>query len=92
MTVFDSGGLTETQEFSPGDVAYVPQGYGHYIENIGTEDCLFLLVFNNGEYQDIDFSTWLAGSPPDVVATNFGVPRKIIEAFPKRDAFITGKG
>ena len=38
MTVFGSHGRARTEEFGAGDVGYVPQGYGHYIENVGTED------------------------------------------------------
>ena len=38
MTVFGSHGRARTDEFGPGDVGYVPQGYGHYIENIGSEN------------------------------------------------------
>jgi oxalate decarboxylase/phosphoglucose isomerase-like protein (cupin superfamily) len=38
MTVFGSHGRVRTEEFDAGDVGYVPQGYGHYIENAGSED------------------------------------------------------
>jgi hypothetical protein len=35
MTVFGSHGRARTDDFVAGDVGYVPQGYGHYIENTG---------------------------------------------------------
>ena len=35
MTVFGSHGRARSDEFAAGDVGYVPQGYGHYIENSG---------------------------------------------------------
>ena len=38
MTVFGSHGRARTDDFGPGDVGYVPQGYGHYIENTGDSD------------------------------------------------------
>ena len=38
MTVFGSHGRARTEEFAAGDVGYVPQGYGHYIENVGSEE------------------------------------------------------
>ena len=44
MTVFGSRGRARTDEFAAGDVGYVPQGYGHYIENIGSEELEVVLV------------------------------------------------
>ena len=38
MTVFGSGGRARTEQYGPGDVGYAPQGFGHYIENIGDDD------------------------------------------------------
>ncbi len=48
MTVFGCHGRARTDEFGPGDVGYVPQGYGHYIKNIGSENLDVLLALNNG--------------------------------------------
>jgi oxalate decarboxylase len=90
VTVFASHGNAETVEFGPGDVGYVPQGFGHYLENIGDEDSRALLVFNNPVYEDISLSAWLATTPREVLATNFGVPEEVFDAFPKGKAFIAG--
>ena len=51
MTVFGSHGRARTDEFAAGDVGYVPQGYGHYIENTGSGDLEVVAVFNNGSYE-----------------------------------------
>ena len=53
MTVFSSHGQAETAEYDATDIGYVPQGYGHYIENIGDEDLKVLVVLDNGIYEDI---------------------------------------
>jgi oxalate decarboxylase len=82
VTVVDSHGNAETEEFGPGDVGYVPQGFGHYIENIGEQDCRALLVFNSPIYEDISISAWLAGTPHEPLSTNFGIP------FPNGEEFI----
>lgn len=71
MTVFSSHGHAETAEYETTDVGYVPQGYGHYIENIGDEDLKVLVVLDNGIYQDISLSDWLAKTPAYVLADNF---------------------
>ena len=72
-----------------GDVGYIPQGYGHSIENVGDRPCPVLIGFNTGIYEAIDLSQWIAGNPSDVLATNFGKPAALFEKFPRRDAFIT---
>ena len=64
MSVFGSHGRVRTEQFGAGDVGYVPQGYGHYIENTGTEDLDVVVVFNNGTYESISLSAWLAANPP----------------------------
>ena len=87
-TVFASHGNVETAEFGPGDVGYVPQGFGHYLENIGNEDCRALLVFNNPVYEDISLSDWLAVTPRELLSTNFGVPEQAFAGLPSGKEFI----
>jgi oxalate decarboxylase len=82
MSVFGSHGRVRTEQFGAGDVGYVPQGYGHYIENTGTEDLEFVAVFNNGTYESISLSAWLAANPPALLATNFAVPLDTFADFP----------
>lgn len=84
MTVFGSKGRKITRDFEPGDVGYVPMGYGHYIESIGDEECEMLAVFNSGEYQEIGLSEWLSSNPAYLLETNFGVSPEIINGLRKR--------
>jgi len=83
MTVFGSNGRARTDEFGPGDVGYVPQGYGHYIENIGSDALEVLIALNNGTYQSISLTGWMAANPPLLLATNFRVPESTFANFPK---------
>ena len=85
MTVFGIHGRARTDEFAAGDVGYVPQGYGHYIENTGSEDLEVVLVLNNGSYQSISITAWMAANPALLLSTNFGVPQSTLAAFPKRE-------
>jgi len=89
MTVFASSGRAETVELGAGDVGYVPQGYGHYLENVGNNECRVLIVFNNGEYQDIGLTGWIASNPKQLVTTNLGVSESVIARFPSGSVFIT---
>jgi len=53
------------------------------------EKARILIVFNNGHYQTIDLSQWIAGNPTDVLATNFGQDASLFEKFPRKDVFLT---
>lgn len=85
MTVFGSGGRARTDEFAAGDVGYVPQGFGHYIENIGTDELEIVLAFNSGIYESISVTAWIAANPDLLLSTNFGVPAATFASFPKRE-------
>jgi oxalate decarboxylase len=91
MTMFGSHGRFRTETLEQGDVGYIPQGYGHSIENVGDKKCRVLIGFNSGIYEEIDLSEWIAGNPPDVLATNFGKPAALFQKFPRRDVYIASK-
>jgi oxalate decarboxylase len=89
VTLFGSGGRWRQEMLNKGDVGYIPQGFGHSIENVGGEKARILIVFNSGHYQTIDLSQWIAGNPVDILATNFSVDSSVFEKFPRRDVFMT---
>jgi len=89
VTMFGSHGRYRTETLQKGDVGYIPQGYGHSVENVGSKTCRVLIGFNTGNYAAIDLSQWIAGNPVDVLSTNFSQPARVIDQFPKGDVFIT---
>jgi oxalate decarboxylase len=91
MTMFGSHGRYRTETLEKGDVGYIPQGYGHSLENVGDGKCRVLIGFNSGVYETIDLSAWIAGNPVDVLATNFSRPASVFEKFPTREVFISDK-
>ncbi len=91
VTLFGSGGRYRVETLEKGDVGYIPQGYGHSLENVGDEPCRVLIGFNTGIYEEIDLSEWIARNPVDVLATNFGKPAALFEKFPHKDVFIADK-
>ena len=88
VTMFGSGGRWRAETLAQGDVGYIPQGYGHSIENVGDTTLRILIALNSGDYQEIDLAQWMAGNPVDVLATNFGKPAATFRNFPTREAFI----
>ena len=90
MSVFGSNGRVRTEEFNAGDVGYVPQGYGHYIENAGSADLELLIVLNNGTYESISLANWMGANPHLLLGTNFEVPDSTFKDFLTRDRFMPG--
>lgn len=91
VTMFGSHGRFRTETLSAGDAGYIPQGYGHSIENVGGKPSRMLIGFNTGAYEAINLSQWIAGNPIDVLATNFGKPAALFEKFPRAEVFIADK-
>jgi oxalate decarboxylase len=93
MTVFGSHARIRTEEYGPGHVGFVPQGYGHYIEQIGDEPTEVLILFNSGEYQEISLAKWLGGNPDSLLAVNFGISKEMIDRLPKKEhGILKGRG
>jgi oxalate decarboxylase len=90
LSVFGSHGRVRTEEFNAGDVGYVPQGYGHWIENIGNEDVELLIALNNGTYESISLADWIGANPHLLLATNFEVPENTFKDFQTRNRFLVG--
>jgi oxalate decarboxylase len=91
MTVFLAEAAAVTEQFNAGDVGYVPMGAGHYIKNTGTNVCRILIGFNNGHYQAIDLSEWLATNPNDLLETNFSLSADTVNKLPQNKLFIAPK-
>ncbi|MCG7521880.1 cupin domain-containing protein [Ruegeria sp. Ofav3-42] len=88
IALFGANGRFAVETLNKGDVGYIPQGYGHSIENVGDEVARILIAFNSGEYLAIDVSEWIAGNPNYLLAAHFIQKLDVIEKFPKRDVFI----
>jgi oxalate decarboxylase len=73
LSIFGSHGRVKTMPYSKGMVAFIKQGYGHYIENTGTETLKLVVLFNSPEYQEISLNDWLNSNPTQLVADHFGL-------------------
>lgn len=90
VAIFGSHGRTRTEEFGPGQIAFIPQGYGHYVEQIGAQPTQILILFNSGVYQEISLAAWLGANPGYMLQDNFGLPADVIERMPRRSRGILG--
>lgn len=90
LTEFASAGLSSVSELSAGDIGFTPMGFGHSIENIGNEDCKIIIVFNNGNYEEISLSSWIASNPDQLISDNLNLPSDVVKKLPKKNLFIIG--
>ncbi len=88
MTVFFNRAEARTADFNPGDVGYIPQTLGHYIENTGDTDLVFLEMFKTSRYQDISLNQWLTHIPPELVTQHLGISQATLQAIPKANTAI----
>lgn len=88
LSVFASSGMASTVDMKAGDVGYIPMGFGHAIENVGDGEMEMIIVLNNGQYQEISASAWLASQPTQLLATNLGVSEEIVNRIPKTSKLI----
>jgi oxalate decarboxylase len=88
ISLFGSGGRGKVAQFEPGDVAYIPAGYGHAVKNIGTEDLEFVLTFDSGQYQEVSLTDWMAASPKYLLANNFAQSEAAMANLPQKSAII----
>jgi oxalate decarboxylase len=81
--IFGAHGRVEMAEFGPGDVCFIPQGFGHWVEQLGGDPTQVIILFNNPQYQEISLSQWLAANPASLLADNFGLTAQLIDKMPK---------
>jgi oxalate decarboxylase len=83
MGVFAASGQARTFDFRAGDVGYVPFAMGHYVENTGTTPMRFLEMFKSSYYADLSLDTWMALTPPELVAAHLNLDQEVMKALRK---------
>jgi oxalate decarboxylase len=79
ITAIDTQGRNFVDDVGVGDLWYFPSGVPHSIQGLGPDGCEFLLVFDDGAFDEDNtflLSDWFKHTPDDVLAKNFGVPPK----------------
>jgi oxalate decarboxylase len=82
MTVFMPVGSARTMDYNANDVGFVPAVAGHYIENTGDTDLVFLEMFAADEFQDVSLNNWLRRLPAAMVTAHLNLDETAIEKIP----------
>lgn len=91
FTILDLEGGAYEALVEKGDLWYAPTGRPHSIQGLGKGGCEFMLIFDDGNFsEDSTFllSDWLAHTPREVVAKNFGVDPSILEKLSSKEKYI----
>jgi oxalate decarboxylase len=91
ITAVDQEARSHVSDVTKGDLWIFPGGIPHSIQGLGPDGCEFLLVFNDGNFNEFDtflLTDWMTHTPPEVLAKNFGVPETTFDKVPKKELFI----
>ena len=82
MTVFMPVGSARTMDFNANDVGFVPFNAGHYVENTGDTDLVFLEMFKASEVLDFSLNQWIRRLPPEMVTSHLKLDNNAIHTIP----------
>jgi oxalate decarboxylase len=82
MTVFMPPDRARTMDFNANDVGFIPPVAGHYIENTGETDLVFLEMFKADQYMDFSMNNWIRRLPPEMVTAHLNIDEATIRKFP----------
>ncbi len=84
ITAVDADGCNFIDDVGAGDLWYFPAGIPHSIQGL-EGGCEFLLVFDDGAFSENEtflITDWMARTPRDVLAKNFGRPEQAFAGLP----------
>ncbi len=90
LTVVDENRGVFIDDLKQGDMWLVPAGIPHSIQGL-EGGCEFLLVFDNGSFSENEtllITEFMAHTPKEVLAKNFGLPKERFANIPKSEKYI----
>lgn len=91
VTVLDDQGRAYVSDVKEGDLWYFPSGFPHSLQGLEPNGCEFILCFDDGkasEFNTLLLTDWVAHTPPEILALNFGVPADAFSKIPLHNLWI----
>jgi oxalate decarboxylase len=85
ITAVDPKGRSFVDDVGVGDLWFFPAGIPHSIQGLGPDGCEFLLVFDDGDFDEDNtflITDWFKHTPREVLGKNFGVPAALLDHTP----------
>ncbi len=95
ITAVDQEGRSFVSDVGEGDLWLFPKGVPHSIQGLGPDGCRFLLVFDDGDFNEFEtflITDWLAHTPKEVLGKNFNVSESTFDHVPQKELFIFQAG
>jgi len=77
-------GHKQLLELRDGDISFVPRGYVHWIENIGSGQLHFLVILSHEIPETIELSETLSGVPKKTLSASLGISDQFLEKLPEK--------
>ncbi|NVN10661.1 cupin domain-containing protein [Nguyenibacter vanlangensis] len=91
ITTLDELGRPSVEDVEAGDLWYFSPGLPHSLQGLGPDGAEFLIAFDNGmasEFNTLLLTDWVAHTPPEVLAKNFGVSADVFRNIPLKNLWI----
>ncbi|CAG2107468.1 unnamed protein product, partial [Medioppia subpectinata] len=91
ITAVDDKARSFVEDVSEGDLWLFPGGIPHSLQGLGPDGCFFLLVFNDGNFNEFEtflLSDFMRHVPRDVLAKNFQVQESTFDNLPQHELYI----
>jgi oxalate decarboxylase len=91
LTAVDEHGTHQETKLNYGDIWYFPKGVAHTLQGL-EDDNEYLLVFDDADFDKVgttfNINDWLAHTPKDIIAKNFGVDPSVFANLPTTSPYI----
>ncbi|CAI0651725.1 unnamed protein product [Colletotrichum noveboracense] len=91
VSAVDENGRYQAEKLNYGDIWYFPKGLPHTIQGLDDEN-EYLLAFDEADFDKIgttfNIVDWLAHTPRNILAKNFGVDPSVFEKLPSTNPYI----
>lgn len=91
ITAVDQKGRAFVDDVNEGDLWVFPGGIPHSIQGLGPDGAMFLLVFDDGNFNEFEtflLTDWMKHTPKEALAKNFDVPESTFDHIPQHELFI----
>jgi oxalate decarboxylase len=91
ITTIDAQGRPSVDDVEEGDLWYFPAGLPHSLQGLGPKGAEFVIAFDDGKQSEsntLPVTDWIAHTPPDVLAKNFGVSKEVFSNIPLNNLWI----